>query len=705
MAVVEEEESLESWLSRDSLSAFPRCSSRGDEGGRACLWPRQPRDRQSNQPHEPAGGLGIHHGLLRPDQQGTGRVLEACMKNCDRRFHSEVGKFRFLNELIKVVSPKYLGSRASEKVKKRVIELIFSWTLALPDETKVAEAYQMLKKQGIVLEDPMIEEDRTLVPPPRPKDTLFEDEEKAKLLDRLLKSKNPEDLQAANRLIKTMVKEDQARMERVGKRIKAVEEVDGNVKLLSEMLAHYRREDASDDDRDIMKELHERCEKLRPTLFKLASETADNDDGLAEILRANDDLTRVMNSYRKIVENREVNGDAGKMETGTALDGGAGGGDVSALIELAGLDVAPSLPAPRPKAAAAAATRPPPPPIFPVVPPPPARHAGSLAGSAALERAASLLDDELVSLAIDEPVPNPAVDPAVVNWDSIMQDRSADVAFPPLGAGSSSRNASLVSTPSHGGAPRTDASCPSGLEELDLLGKTLLQQSLPPQGLQVKWAAPQAKLTLHEMQSSKLPPPLSAAFPAVPPPQPPAGPAQGAAAALGIARQPSLELEAGQSPLRGGASSSSQPDASLASVVVPLESIKPSSTPPVTAYDKNGLRVLLHFAKESPPGRADVLVVVVSMFSTAPLCIGNIMLQAAVPKTMKVKLQPPSGTELPPFNPVLPPSAITQVMLLANAHKDKVRLRYKLTYTLGQQPHSEVGEVEEFPPVDKWGYL
>lgn len=34
------------------------------------------------------------------------QVLEACMKNCGRRFHNEVGKYRFLNELIKVVSPK-----------------------------------------------------------------------------------------------------------------------------------------------------------------------------------------------------------------------------------------------------------------------------------------------------------------------------------------------------------------------------------------------------------------------------------------------------------------------------------------------------------------------------------------------------------------------------------------------------------------------
>lgn len=28
------------------------------------------------------------------------------MKNCGQRFHNEVGKYRFLNELIKVVSPK-----------------------------------------------------------------------------------------------------------------------------------------------------------------------------------------------------------------------------------------------------------------------------------------------------------------------------------------------------------------------------------------------------------------------------------------------------------------------------------------------------------------------------------------------------------------------------------------------------------------------
>uniref|UniRef100_A0A672ZVJ9 VHS domain-containing protein n=1 Tax=Sphaeramia orbicularis TaxID=375764 RepID=A0A672ZVJ9_9TELE len=121
-------------------------------------------------------------------------VLETCMKNCGKRFHSEVGKFRFLNELIKV----YLGSRSPEPVKKKVLELIYSWTLGLPDEAKISDAYQMLKKQGIIKQDPELPPDKLLnLPPPRPKNAIFEDEEKSKMLSRLLNSSHPEDLKAA----------------------------------------------------------------------------------------------------------------------------------------------------------------------------------------------------------------------------------------------------------------------------------------------------------------------------------------------------------------------------------------------------------------------------------------------------------------------------------------------------------------------------
>ncbi|XP_053494888.1 ADP-ribosylation factor-binding protein GGA3-like [Ictalurus furcatus] len=123
------------------------------------------------------------------------------------------------------------------------------------------------------------------------------------------------------------------------------------------------------------------------------------------------------------------------------------------------------------------------------------------------------------------------------------------------------------------------------------------------------------------------------------------------------------------SPLRSLQGNPVRSEASLSNLHVPLDSIKTSKALPVTAYDKDGVRVLLHFGSECPPGRPDVLVIVVSMLNTAPLAVKNIELQAAVPKSMKVKLQSPSGAELAPFNPVLPPSSITQVMLLANPLK------------------------------------
>ena len=36
------------------------------------------------------------------------QLIEACVQNCGQRFHTEVGKYRFLNELIKLISSKVI---------------------------------------------------------------------------------------------------------------------------------------------------------------------------------------------------------------------------------------------------------------------------------------------------------------------------------------------------------------------------------------------------------------------------------------------------------------------------------------------------------------------------------------------------------------------------------------------------------------------
>uniref|UniRef100_A0A3Q1AH80 Golgi associated, gamma adaptin ear containing, ARF binding protein 1 n=1 Tax=Amphiprion ocellaris TaxID=80972 RepID=A0A3Q1AH80_AMPOC len=578
-------------------------------------------------------------------------VLETCMKNCGKRFHSEVGKFRFLNELIKVVSPKYLGSRSPEPVKKKVLELIYSWTLGLPEEAKISDAYQMLKKQGIIKQDPELPPDKLLsLPTPRPKNAIFEDEEKSKMLSRLLNSSHPEDLKAANKLIKEMVQEDQKRAEKVSKRVNAIQEVKESVSLLTQLLQDYDSSTTSQSNTELIQDLYQRCEKMRPTLFRLASDTEDNDEALAEILQANDSLTHVINLYKQQVKGEIVNGNRG----GTAL------------LDLSGLDTSPQSP-----------------PSFPEFPTP----TDSL-NAPSQEMGISLLDDELMSLGTHASNP-PSQPEDSTAWDSFQSSDSIDADIP--AAPSLLLSPDLPPHPQ----PLSSGSTPgnSALDELDLLGKTLLQQSLPPEGLQVKWDKQQSKPTLRDLQSKSggniTPNPIPAFAPEHPAPLPNCQPSPGATL-LDVSPAPTESPPA---------------EVTLTDVFVPIESIQPSSLLPVTVFDGHSLRVLFHFARDSPPCRPDVLVVIISMLSSAPVPVTNINFQTTAPKSMAVKLQPPSGTELPAFNPILPPAAVTQILLLANPDKEKVQLQYTLTFTMGDQEHSESGGLEQFPPPEKWGNL
>uniref|UniRef100_A0A3P8SL77 Golgi associated, gamma adaptin ear containing, ARF binding protein 3 n=1 Tax=Amphiprion percula TaxID=161767 RepID=A0A3P8SL77_AMPPE len=636
-------------------------------------------------------------------------VLEACMKNCGRRFHNEVGKYRFLNELIKVVSPKYLGETAPEKVKVKIVEMLYSWTVAFPSETKIGEAYQTLRRQGLVTNDPELPLDRTLIPSPptRPKHPVFDNEDMGKLLAELLRSKNPEDLQEANRLIKNMVKEDDARVQKVTKRIHTLEEVNINVKLLTEMLTHYNKDSSTDSDKEIIKELYERCDKLRRAAFKMATETEDNDTSLGDILQASDDLSRVINSYKKIVEGQPINGDSEDPQT-TA--GHSESDTTDTLIDLAGLDTpSPPQPAaapPLPSLPVSPSLTPSP---IPVLLPPPKRLAGSHGSQSSspshppLDKAStalSLLDDELLSLGLNDTptslssISKPKLDELSNQWTSLQGPAvSLDVFGPVAGPGPVVPVVPLVE------AAATHSL--QNLQDLAMMGfpdhKSLSSQmTARGSSFGIPAAAPAFIPGQGSPSSASL---LQSSMPGSP------ALSQARAQALGSAPGSPLfrSLSPCHPPLQGSPARAS--DVSLSSVHVLLEAIRPSKVLPVTAYDKDGIRVLFNFASDCPPGRPDVLVMVVSMLNTAPLPVHSVVLQAAVPKSMKVKLQPPSGTELAPFNPILPPASITQIMLLANPSKEKVRLRYKLAFTLGDRLCNEVGEVDQFPAPESWGRL
>uniref|UniRef100_A0AAY4AR68 Uncharacterized protein n=1 Tax=Denticeps clupeoides TaxID=299321 RepID=A0AAY4AR68_9TELE len=397
-------------------------------------------------------------------------LLEACMNYCGKKFHNEAGKFRFLNELIKVLSPKYLGAYSAEVVKQKVAEMLYSWTQWLKDEPKIQEAYTMLKKQGIIKKDPKLPEEIFMPPPSqRVEVSVFDDEDKSKLLARLLKSTNPEDLQTANRFIKNTIKEEQEKVERESRRVNTLEEVEKNATQLRGLLERHRGSGAHAQPTDGMKTLYERCDKLRPNLFRLASETVDNDEALAQILQANDQLTSVITIYKEMSEKPGVNGrrssDEGKLCPFTY---------------------------------------------------------------------------QLYMICV-----------------------------------------------------KSDC-CYENVCHLCITG--------------------------------------------------------------------------------------------------PLE--------PITVYDRWGIHVSLHFCCDSPQSPPGVAVFVTSAVNTSALPVLDVVFQAAVPKSMTVKLQPATGKDLPPYNPILPPASISQIMLLANPAP--VRLRYKLMFMHGDQKISELGEIDHFP---EWGHL
>lgn len=57
---------------------------------------------------------------------------------------------------------------------------------------------------------------------------------------------------------------------------------------------------------------------------------------------------------------------------------------------------------------------------------------------------------------------------------------------------------------------------------------------------------------------------------------------------------------------------------------------------PLTVYDRNGFKAMLHFSRDPAPGRPDVLVMVLSMLSTSAQPIKDIAFQAAVPKVRRL---------------------------------------------------------------------
>eukprot|EP00111_Clytia_hemisphaerica_P009425 TCONS_00027659-protein len=650
-------------------------------------------------------------------------VAESCVQNCGSKFHSEIGKYKFINELIKLLSPKYDGDITPPAVKERVKELLFSWYCGLPQEKKIAEAYKMLKQQGIIKHDP-VDPTRTKPQSYKEQKSVIEDDDSSQLLATLLASNDPEDLHSANKLIKSMVKQEEDRLDRVCKRVQDLETVSNNVKLLDEMLQKFDSSpSAVHDDLELMHDLYESCLKLRPELFSLASKSLDDkDDSMAEILSANDELTRVIDSYKEKILLQKGPSKANKpfnVPNDT---------NSSALLDL-GLDG-------------------------------PVSGASNDTNTATNENAGnSLLDEQFKLLGIDSPAPSttsqqqpPMHNVGLVNqlsqstWQTQQQQQHYgafpaqqpmfQTPAPPMQTSQQLIGALRPMAPAGMGVPSqttvnrpppqlqkepTETKKKNDLLDFDVFSEfrtpTLMTSNAGTKPAdQPDGASQSAMQNLYDMPVNPLPAASANDILAPSNTQNSTANKENNASLLDIstpAQVPSPVIAPASKPTPQPVMVAPQPTPTQPlmpaspplvhqeNYTVPLEALQPVSSPtPSLVYEKNGLKTLLHMAKDTrDTANSNVITTILSTISTSTSAVTDFSIQVAVPKVMRVKLQPATSTQLNAYNPILPPPSISQVMLIANPSKESIRLRFRVSYKLNGIAYNENSSIDQLPQV------
>lgn len=630
-------------------------------------------------------------------------LLEQCVKSCGPSFHCEIGKFRFLNELIKLVSPKYQAHRTPIRVKQRILDIIYTWTVDLKSEPKIHEAYDMLKKQGVIKETPNYTGSNTIQPispAPREKIPFCDNSEKDALLQKLLKSKDPEDLQAANRLIKSMVREEENRIEAASRRQLEIETVNSNIRLLEELLDNFETNGATAEEMELCKELASNCDKLRPNLSKLATETDDKGNTLADILQTSDELSHVLERYEVLLRKTEQP-------------------IPQALPQRASLDLLD---------------------LGPVVQPQLSPR--------------STLDDQLL-LGLDDFVP---MSPCLNLLQPLKLDANASGSTPqrtpnakiveeitakPRGLedldvlGEALMKQNLPTSAKH------QSSFQKPAERLPLNelarkkvqneGNTVTESKAPNCSARsangefapsLTPATPYIPIEFDLLMQSNLPAPVKP----VVTPRSVTPPVEASSALLvpftntmtkqldvSVNKQSRQDndvsmLDTGISstenslggnddvqllhspPISSTTSVAPGMAPSLSDVSLKLEEIKPSSKSPISLLtQEDGLNINLHSASANVPKNISVFVLSATSRSASPL--SNFTFQAIVPKGNRVKLQSPSDNKLPAFNPFLPPPAITQVMLISTAGLNLIELKYVVSFDMDGETCTEMGSV------------
>ncbi|XP_025932718.1 target of Myb protein 1 isoform X1 [Apteryx rowi] len=222
-------------------------------------------------------------------------VLETCVKNCGHRFHVLVASQDFVEGvLVRTILPK---NNPPAIVHDKVLTLIQSWADAFrssPDLTGVVTVYEDLRRKG--LEFPMTDLDM-LSPIHTPQRTVYSSDSQSGQNSPAVNS--PQQIESLLHPVTlpmgTGTSSDvpiTPTPEQIGKLRSELEVVNGNMKVMSEMLTELVPAQAETSDLELLQELNRTCRAMQQRVLELIPRVL-HEQLTEELLLINDNLNNV----------------------------------------------------------------------------------------------------------------------------------------------------------------------------------------------------------------------------------------------------------------------------------------------------------------------------------------------------------------------------------------------------------------------------
>nr|XP_016936944.1 ADP-ribosylation factor-binding protein GGA1 [Drosophila suzukii] len=579
-------------------------------------------------------------------------LLEECMTQCGEEFQDEAAKFRFLNELIRLVSKKYMGAETPHEVKQRIMECLLLWTTEFPQRQKIRDAYDMLRKEGDI-------EHGTTESAVAKRESVLGTIDEA-MFAKLIKSNNPENFKRANLLLQYRMAQEARRNNLLAQHRLVLSEVQETMQLLNQMLDTY--DPSNQDVNETLHELYKSCKKHKPIFQHLPQLLDDSDAQLvADTLDANGALLTTMQRYKLLVPSptrstapalttSTLTTTASTAKTTPSATTAVGSNNALLLNELLGdlLISGSSEGAPSTSTIPNTASS--------------NSNATTATGGDPL---ADLSDIFSSALAESEAKQSQSQSQPFQNATTLLEPQVLSPGATTEGlANGNGGEASKV--------PGTARKMP----QIDMLSEELFQQILPTQDRMPSFKRDPEKLTLNDLARERM---------QVKAPEEPAIATAAPVPADSVDDVPLLSEEVGKNEevVAPAPVAAVPPAKTLSEIHVDLDTIQATGEQRIV-LDDDDMQLSLNFTSDRPGHRVSVIVISAQNKSRQP--VRDFQFEASVKKPCKVRLLPPTDSQMPPHKPFRPATPINQVMLLLNPTGKAVDVTCIVGYKLGDDP-------------------